>query len=520
MSFQKASSQWLTVVLFFCLHHEVVAEESVDNGRDLVKEVTGRVVLKSNPEEGVPYADVVGFSVDARKPPAYFHATSDAEGNYSGKLYHRAPLEGQLLVRVFNKDQSLGLVQRFENLEGLTLKLSPTAAIHGTVLDNETGDFARIRAVKLNLVTSDGGSVEASKTITGSGGYFRLVGLVPGQEYQLCIATEFKDGKANFPQVAVIKPGSAEEINLDVLHIPKIDRPPTFEQFVASRYLDKEPEERLKYGLNVARLASIRLLLIAAERDSEAAKQFYGFQYPYAEGLARVDESRTEFFQSFRQFIPLSLSPSESREFLNWHGVKIPESDSAAFAVFGEDGRVLEQISFAEVQVDGKFSPDILGKFLKKNLHPPLGNARELLDAALVKAKEQDKRVFVQVNGVGCRPCVLLADFLDKHRSVIEKDYVNFKLDWRMEGFEEVNRLLTEGVARGVPWMTILNADGKTLITGDDEEGNIGFPSDESGIAQFKKMFASTRQEMTDQEIDELIKSLREAGKELRSKEE
>jgi hypothetical protein len=522
MSFQKVSSHWLTVVLLFCLHHEVVAEESEDNARNLVNEVTGRVVLESNPEIAVPYADIVGFSVDMRKPPAYFHATSDAEGNYNGKLYHRAPLEGQLIVRVFNKDQSLGLVQRFENLEDLTLKLSPTAAIHGTVLDNETGDFARIRAVKLNLVTSDSGSVEASKTITGSGGYFRLVGLVPGQEYQLCIATEFKDGKADFPIVAVIKPESAKEINLDVLHIPKIDRPPTFEQFVASRYLEKPPEERLKIGLDYARLGSIRLLIIAMERDSEAAKQFYEFLYPSSafENEEATRESFGRFNQTFRQFIPLSLAASESKEFLASQGITIPSEDGGTFAVYGEDGKLLKQISFADVQVDGKFSPDLLRDFLEKHKHPPLFNARELLDAALAKAKKENKRVFVQTGGPGCGPCVILASFLEKHEALIKKDYVNIKLDTRMESFMEVYEKLTAGEARGAPWMTILSADGETLITGDDEEGNIGFPTNESEIAQFKKMFVSTRQEMTDQEIDELIKSLREAGKELLRKEE
>jgi hypothetical protein len=510
--------QTLAAVFWLALNASALSEETTSKAKAPAKEVTGRAVLESNPEQGVPFVDVVGFSEDMQKA-AFLHATSDSDGNLRGKLYDHAPLEGPLFVKALSKDQSLGLVQRFKTLDNLTLKLSPTAAIHGTVLDDETGDFARIRAVKLNLLIRDGTSIEASETVTGSGGYFRLVGLVPGQEYQLCIATEFKDGKADFPIVAVVKPESAKEINLDVLHIPKIDRPPTFEEFVASRYLDKPPEERLKYGVNVARLASIRLLMIAAERDSEAAKQFYGFIYPYAEGISR-DESRDEFFQTFRQFIPLSLAPGESQEFLTWHGIKVPGNDGATFAVFSGDGRVIEQISFDEFQSEGQFSTELFAEFLRKHLHPPLGNARELLDEALVKAKKENKRVFVQTGGPGCGPCVILAEFLEKHEAMIEKDYVNIKFDTRMESFMEVYEKLTAGEARGAPWMTILDAGGETLITGDDEEGNIGFPTEESEIAQFKKMFASTKQTISDQEIDDLVQSLREAGKELLSKQE
>jgi hypothetical protein len=489
-------------------------------GEPKEEKFTGRVVLASNPEQGVASIGVSGHAIGINdyENQWRFHGRTDKDGYFSGpKISERSYLT------VVDSAQLRGAIQILEpNQTDIVLSLAPTASIQGTVFDAQNNVPAARHRVEANVVFSEDqrwrNSSLRRKGYTDDKGKFLIEGLVPGFNYQL--TSKSPDSEYYFvgPVVGHIKPSSAERIVLDDLQIPKTY--PTPDEFIASRYLNKPPEERLKYGLNYARLASIRLLMIAAERDSDAAKQFYGLIDPYGPGKASTLASRKEFSQIFRQFIPLSLAPSESGDFLKWHGINIPESEDATFAIFGEDGRVAQQISFEEVQVGGKFSPELLEKFLENHLHPPLGNARELLDTALAKAKKENKRVFVQTGGPGCGPCVILSSFLEKHEALIEKDYVNVKLDTRMESFMEVYEKLTAGEARGAPWMTILSADGKTLITGDDEEGNIGFPTDESEIAQFKKMFASTKQTISDQEIDELVQSLSETGKELLSKQE
>ena len=510
MSLSALAARPLAVVLLLVFSTPLFAEEAADKTPP-VTEVTGRVVLADNPAQGVPSAEVFGHSEDLRKDLAIFWATCDADGKFSGKLHQRTPSEKPLIIRAFNKDRTLGTVQRFEAVKELALELAPTAAIHATVLDDETGDFARIRAVRLHLITKDGGStVKPLETVTDASGYFRLVGLVPGQKYRLHIATEFKDGKANFPQVSVVVPESAEEINLDVLHIPEVWRPPTFEEFVASRYLDKPAEDRLTHGLNMARLGNVRVLVIAMERDEDAAKQFYQFLYDYF-----YHRESEELKLKIYQFIPLSLAPAEAQEFLKQHGITIPAKDDGTFAVLDSEGAVVSQKSLADLKSGGALDPMQFAEFLEANLHPPLASAKEELDSALAEALRDSKRVLIQTGGPGCGPCYLLAEYLESHESLVTKDYVVVKLDNRMPDFKEVYEKLSNGTPRTIPWMTILDGDGETLITGDTEEGNIGFPVEGAGLKQFERMLMTTRQNLTDDEISSLIASLQKRGEEI-----
>jgi hypothetical protein len=81
-----------------------------------------------------------------------------------------------------------------------------------------------------------------------------------------------------------------------------------------------------------------------------------------------------------------------------------------------------------------------------------------------------------------------------------------------MPEFDELYQELTQGTHRGMPWMTILDAEGNTLITGDTEEGTIGFPTTGKSLEQFRLMLTNTRQRLTDNDISSLIAALQEAG--------
>ena len=57
--------------------------------------------------------------------------------------------------------------------------------------------------------------------------------------------------------------------------------------------------------------------------------------------------------------------------------------------------------------------------------------------------------------------------------------------------------------------MAILSNGGEVLTTSDSEEGNIGYPSSESGKAHFEKMMRDTRQQLSDQELNQLFMQLK-----------
>ncbi len=75
-------------------------------------------------------------------------------------------------------------------------------------------------------------------------------------------------------------------------------------------------------------------------------------------------------------------------------------------------------------------------------------------------------------------------------------------------GRDMANRYRKQG--SGLPWFLVLDGDGKVLITSDDPEtgNNIGFPAADSEIAHFKVMLTKVAKNITQDEIEALVKSL------------
>jgi hypothetical protein len=84
-------------------------------------------------------------------------------------------------------------------------------------------------------------------------------------------------------------------------------------------------------------------------------------------------------------------------------------------------------------------------------------------------------------------------------------------MDHRYTGVQKVmDELRGEAGGGSIPWLAILDADGKTLATSNDlkSKQNIGFPSDAAGRAHFEHMLKSTKLHLTDVEITDLIQAL------------
>ncbi|MBI4586811.1 MAG: hypothetical protein HY717_22580 [Planctomycetes bacterium] len=68
----------------------------------------------------------------------------------------------------------------------------------------------------------------------------------------------------------------------------------------------------------------------------------------------------------------------------------------------------------------------------------------------------------------------------------------------------------------GIPWMAILDADGKTLITSDGPKGNIGFPVEPHEIEHFLAMIRKTAKNLGADELSGLDQVLRETARKLK----
>ncbi len=78
-----------------------------------------------------------------------------------------------------------------------------------------------------------------------------------------------------------------------------------------------------------------------------------------------------------------------------------------------------------------------------------------------------------------------------------------------MTGGQELGQKLQRGRAGGLPWLVILDASGKELISSNNQEGkNIGSPAADWEVAHFMKMMRETRQHMSDDDLADLAKDL------------
>lgn len=103
----------------------------------------------------------------------------------------------------------------------------------------------------------------------------------------------------------------------------------------------------------------------------------------------------------------------------------------------------------------------------------------------------------------------MLEEFLDSNAALFADDYLVLKIDIvEMEHGEEVAKLLRGKRTGGIPWITILNGEGKELITSDGPDGNIGCPIAEKECAYFVSMIAQTIQHAPDGRVAEIAKAL------------
>jgi hypothetical protein len=337
---------------------------------------------------------------------------------------------------------------------------------------------------------------------TDEDGSFQIVGIVPGHLYRLNVVTERgEEGRPrSWRTVGQVTATRAETIDLGELRLRAPYRPPTIEERIARAFANQhELPERLPRTLADAKLALQQVLLVAADPESTAAQQFFQARYDYADGNKGLQDA-------LANYMIVSVAADQS-DLLKDRGIEAPDKDGATFAVLNSEGAVAVQAEFAALSRDGELDRARLAEFLNTRRVPLPDAAKELSDA-VTKALRQDKRVLVQVSGPGCIPCIYLARHLDAHNELIAKDYVYVKLDSRMPSGSDVIKRLKMPADAGIPWMVILAADGKALVTSDSDEGNIGYPSTESSKAHFRHMLRITRQRLSDEEIDALVAGL------------
>jgi hypothetical protein len=96
---------------------------------------------------------------------------------------------------------------------------------------------------------------------------------------------------------------------------------------------------------------------------------------------------------------------------------------------------------------------------------------------------------------------------------LLAKEFVSVKIDLdRAPGAGDLAKRYQTKV-EGLPWIAIVDADGKAIANATGPEGNIGFPAKASEYAHFKSMLDKAKRHLTDGDIAVLIASLEAANK-------
>lgn len=101
----------------------------------------------------------------------------------------------------------------------------------------------------------------------------------------------------------------------------------------------------------------------------------------------------------------------------------------------------------------------------------------------------------------------------------MSKDYVDLEIDVdRMKHGKDVQARLVRKRSGGLPWMVIVDGEGRELTTSVSDSGNIGCPISEQEAAWFIEMLRVTRQRLTDEDLDRLAREHEAFAKPIRER--
>ena len=212
------------------------------------------------------------------------------------------------------------------------------------------------------------------------------------------------------------------------------------------------------------------------------------------------------------------------------YGANLKQSGVPFLTLLDGEGKVLvNQDSGAFESKDEKkpgHDPRTVLEFLKGH-QAPYAKAQDLYDAALARAKAENRSVFLHFGAPWCGWCRRLEAWMASTEvaPILTKGFIDLKID--TERTVGGNEMMTAMIATaagsrpgaktggGIPWFVFLDSSGSLLADSDGEEGNIGFPSQPAEIDVFVAMLKKSGAKLSAVEIDQLRRTL-EADREKR----
>jgi beta-lactamase regulating signal transducer with metallopeptidase domain len=504
-----------------------------------VGEISGRVVLLSDGQKGLSRARILGIPENPKA--SYVTAVADAEGNF-----HLPRLRGAMLFLAHNDDRSLAGMARVESTESaFVIPVGRSVAAKGRLLDSEgkplaswpmdyylaldggfTDEFIMFQA-------RDAKRLLGGYTSTGPKGDFTIPGLAPGWTYRITCCPGVVVNGAIQPFVPITKFTTALS---GVTQLGKVKRPrtPTMNDvFLSATAAPEEIEKVRETASESARVLDQRVLVVAGSRANEVVRGLRAilavdspvpYDSPKGPGdpdWAKVGPDRPDgnkLRHALYNFAVMGVDvggpDSTTRAFLDRYQVSSPSDDDVTLAALDIDGRLVAQATGRQLFAGNKPTAKQLTKWLSDNA-PKMPDAKRLYKAALAQAKSENKCVLLLETAPGSAAgfCYRLSRYIEENKDLLEKDYVCLKIDVRYANASGLIQQFRDFDASeyyrmnepSMPWMVILDADGRPAASGTSPRGNIGVPESAQETSYFAWMLRATSQRLTGDEIATLV---------------
>ncbi|GAA5505025.1 carboxypeptidase regulatory-like domain-containing protein [Novipirellula caenicola] len=465
-------------------------------------ELTGKVVAAA---DGEPVASAVLQGVPQNFRGRDWIAKSADDGTFRVKRYKEPTY-----VHVENPTKSLAAVVILDPEQTtLEVALEPTGSVTGRLLKDDSEQPWPNQEINYGInvpaVTGETWSTRfGDSVVTDAEGRFSIDGLVGGFEYSVNLGVTKEGMYHSLPQWKVDSGESRKLGDVQTPPPPKPYVPPTLEERIASAFAVKgTPIERYERALKSIKLVNQHLLVVFGHVEAPRIHQLMQIRYEdkdfrkirddYLFMAIPTDQEKREAATALAKELDESIAGKRS-EFL--------------LVILDSDGQKVATVNSDAVSENDELSKEKLIHVLSNHLSER-HDAQELLDAALAKAKTENKRVIVQETATWCGPCHRLSGFLAENREW-EEDYILVKMDHRWNGAYELMKEMRDGAKGGIPWYAILDASGKMLVTSNDTQTgeNIGFPSSQQGQSHFASMLNQTRQRMSEEDIATFVNKL------------